>query len=198
MKILTAEDDSTSRMLLEAMLKKWGYEVISTCDGNEAWAAMQVDDPPQLVVLDWMMPGLDGVAVCRKIREWDAASGAYVILLTAMGDKKDVVKGLDAGANDYITKPFDKNELHARVKVGQRMVELQNALATKIDELQKALDHVKTLQGILPICMHCHRIRNDEESWQRLEQYLEHHSDAEFSHSICPECLEKHYPKPRK
>jgi len=198
MKILAAEDDSTSRMLLEALLKKWGYEVISTCDGNEAWAAMQVDDPPQLAVLDWMMPGLDGVEVCRKIRELDTAGSTYIILLTALGDKKDIVMGLEAGANDYVTKPFDKDELRARVNVGRRIVELQSALTTKIDELQEALDHVKTLQGILPICMHCHRIRNDEESWQRIEQYIGQHSDAEFSHGICPECLEKYYPEPKK
>jgi len=197
MRILAAEDDSTSRMLLETMLKKWGYEVVSTCDGNEAWAAMQVEDPPQLAVLDWMMPGLDGVEVCRKIRELDATVNTYVILLTALGDKKDIVTGLEAGANDYVTKPFDKDELRARVNVGRRMVELQSALAAKIDELQKALDHVKTLQGILPICMHCHRIRNDEESWQRIEQYIGEHSDAEFSHGICPECLEKYYPDPK-
>ena len=195
MRILTAEDDPTSRMLLETMLKKWGYEVVSTCDGNEAWAAMQAEDPPQLAVLDWMMPGLDGVEVCRRIRELDEASRVHVILLTALGDKKDIVTGLEAGASDYLTKPFDQDELRARIDVGRQIVELQSALAKKIDELQEALDHVRTLQGILPICMHCHRIRDDGQSWQRLEEYIGQHSDAAFSHGICPECLEEHYPE---
>ena len=198
MRILIAEDDLTSRQVLEAVLKKWGHEVVSTCDGNEAWAAMQAEDAPKLAVLDWMMPGLDGVEVCRKIREQDGGNRTYVILLTALGSKQDIVTGLEAGANDYVTKPFDKDELRARINVGRRMAELQTALAAKIDELQETLDHIKTLQGILPICMHCHRIRDDHESWQRIEKYIEQHSDAQFSHGLCPECLEKHYPEPKR
>ncbi len=198
MRILIAEDDLTSRQVLEAVLRKWGHEVVATCDGNEAWAAMQAEDAPKLAVLDWMMPGMDGVEICRKIREQDGGNRTYVILLTALGGKEDIVTGLEAGANDYVTKPFNKDELRARVNVGRRMVELQSALAAKIDELQGTLDHIKTLQGILPICMHCHRIRDDHESWHRIEQYIGQHSDAEFSHGICPECLEKHYPEPKK
>lgn len=117
----------------------------------------------------------------------------YVIMLTAMASKDNVVEGLDAGADDYVVKPFDSNELRARIEVGRRMVELQSVLATRVHELQDALDHVRKLQGILPICMHCHKIRDDEESWLQIENYLMEHADVQFSHGICAECMELHY-----
>ena len=94
-----------------------------------------------------------------------------------------------------MTKPFDRDELRARVRTGQRIVELQSALSDRVCELQEALSHVKTLQGILPICMHCHKIRTDDDSWQRIESYIEGRSDIEFTHALCDECLEKHYPE---
>lgn len=101
---------------------------------------------------------------------------------------------LEAGAGDYVAKPFDQDELRARVAVGCRVVALQNALANRVAELQESLEHVETLQGILPICAQCHRIRNDQESWDRTEWYISKHTGAQFSHSLCPECIEKYYP----
>jgi CheY-like chemotaxis protein len=142
-----------------------------------------------------MMPGMDGIDVCRLIREKDDSNPTYIILLTAKQSKENIVVGLEAGANDYIVKPFDKNELRARVDVGRQVVELQTALANRVIELQEALNHVKTLQGIIPICMHCHKIRDDQEAWQGLEKYIENHSEANFSHGICPDCMKKHYPE---
>lgn len=195
MRVLAAEDDLTSRLVLAAALRQWGYEVLSACDGNEAWTVLQAENPPKLVVLDWVMPGMDGIEVCRRIRERDAESPIYIILLTTLGRKEDIVAGLKSGADDYVTKPFDNDELRARIQVGQRVVELRDALAHRVEELQAAISHIRTLQGILPICMHCHMIRDDQESWQRLEHYIQEHSDAQFSHSLCPECLEKYYPK---
>ena len=105
------------------------------------------------------------------------------------------MEGLGAGANDYIVKPFNREELRARVKVGERIIKLQSSLAARVEELQEALSHIKTLQGILPICMYCHKIRDDKEAWGRIESYIEKHSEVRFSHSLCPECLEKHYLK---
>jgi CheY-like chemotaxis protein len=193
-KILIAEDNPTSRLVLESVLKKWGYNVVSVQDGNEAWAVMQSPDSPQIAVLDWVMPGIDGLDLCRRARHMDGRSPFYIIILTAQGRVEDIVDGLEAGANDYITKPFDKNELRARLHVGERVIELQRALAHRAQELERAISHIKTLQGILPICMHCHRIFSDQKSWQRIEQYIEEHSDAHFSHDLCPACLVKYYP----
>jgi len=195
MRILIAEDDLTSRQVLEAVLKKWGHEVISASDGNEAWAALRGPDAPRLAILDWMMPGIDGIEICRMVRQLNARDPMYIILLTARDRKEDIVSGLEAGADDYVTKPFDRHELRARVDVGRRIVELQSTLTDRVEELQETLAHVKTLQGILPICMHCHKIRTDNESWQRIEGYIESHSEAQFSHGLCPECLEKYYPE---
>lgn len=195
MRILIAEDDATSRLVLESLLKRWGYEVISTPDGNQAWTALQAKDAPRFAILDWMMPGMDGAEVCRKVRETERDCSTYIILLTALGRKEDIITGLEAGADDYVTKPFDMQELHARIKVGQRIIELQSTLSNRILELQDAMTHIKTLQGILPICMHCHKISDSHESWLKLEEYVEGHSDAQFSHGLCPECLEKYYPE---
>lgn len=195
MRILIAEDEPTSRQILTMLLEQWGYDVVATADGNEAWAELQRDEPPQLAILDWLMPGLDGVEVIQKVRASDRGDNTYLLLLTGMTEQEDVVRGLESGADDYLTKPYDHAELRARVGVGARVILLRNALHKRVTELQEALDHIKTLQGIIPICMHCHKIRNDEESWERIENYIEHHSEAEFSHGLCPECLEKYYPE---
>ncbi len=194
-RVLIAEDDRTSRTLLRSMLSKWGFEVQVTEDGAEAWQALQVADAPQLLVLDWMMPGLDGPEICRRLRALEDERPRWVILLTALGQKDDVVAGLEAGADDYLVKPFDASELKARLAVGRRVIELQTALADRVAELSNATAHINTLQGILPICMHCHQIRDDQDSWIKLEQYLVEHSEAKLSHSLCPACLEKYYPE---
>jgi diguanylate cyclase (GGDEF)-like protein len=140
MKILIAEDDVTSRLVLAGVLKKWGHEVVATVNGTEAWEAMQRPDAPTLAILDWMMPGLDGVEVCRRIRGLQSDQPPYLIVLTSRGDKADIVAGLEAGADDYLAKPFDPGELRARVDVGQRMIELQ----AKLLEARDALAHEAT------------------------------------------------------
>ena len=190
-KILIAEDDLISRRLLEATLIKWGYEVIVTCDGEQAWQALQQEDAPPIAVLDWMMPGLDGTAVCRKVRERESKSYTYILLLTAKGGKEDIAAGLEAGADDYVNKPFDQRELRARIKVGERLVALERALASKVTELEHALSDVKQLKGLLPICMYCKKIRDDQDYWHGMESYIHQHTGTDFSHGICPSCYEK-------
>lgn len=188
MKILIAEDDSMSRFLLEKTLTRWGHEVVVTVNGQEALEALLVKDPPLIAILDWMMPVFDGTEVCRKLRLSEQHSAIYVMLLTAKGQKSDMVEGLVAGADDYLTKPFDFEELKARVGVGIRMVEMQQSLHKKVHELEVALSQVKQLQGILPICSYCRQVRDDQNYWQQVETYISSHSEAQFSHGICPDC----------
>jgi DNA-binding response OmpR family regulator len=188
MKILIAEDSLTSRNLLTTLLKKFGYEVEASVDGAQAWAALQRPDAPQLAILDWMMPEMDGVAVCRCVRQIQTDQPPYLILLTALDDKSHVVAGLEAGADDYIAKPFDADELRARIEVGMRVVTLQRELAAKIRELQEAARQIKTLSGIVPICASCKKVRDDQGFWSQVEAYVSEHSEARFSHGLCPEC----------
>jgi DNA-binding response OmpR family regulator len=191
MRILIAEDDRISRRFLEHSLASWGYDVVSTSDGDAAWAALSAADAPGLAVLDWVMPGLQGTEICQRVRQRPQDIPTYVILLTARSAKEDIVNGLRAGADDYLTKPFDAEELRARVQVGVRLLELQQRLATQVDELAQALAHVKKLRGLLPMCAWCKKIRNDSNYWQQLEVYISEHSEAQFSHGICPACYEE-------
>jgi len=188
MKILIAEDDAVSRHLLEATLKKFGHEVVVAADGAQAWAALAGEDAPRLAILDWMMPQIDGVEICRRLRRIANATPSYLILLTAKSTKEDVVTGLDAGANDYLTKPFDRAELRARVQVGAHVLELQSKLAERVRELEDALAQVRRLEGLLPICSYCKKIRDEQNFWQRVDSYLSEHTDVMFSHGICPDC----------
>ena len=140
MRILIAEDDLTSRTMLAAVLKKAGHEVIETINGIEALQYLLKADSPKLAILDFMMPEMDGLEVIRKVREFNAPQPTYIIMLTSKGEKRDIITGLDAGADDYLTKPFDVGELSARIEVGRRMVEMQAALI----ESRKALEYQAT------------------------------------------------------
>jgi DNA-binding response OmpR family regulator len=190
-KILVAEDDAVARHLLNKILVKQGYEVELVANGLDALEVLRRDDAPSLAILDWMMPGLDGVEVCRKIRKEAAGRHLYVILLTARHDKEDVVAGLVAGADDYVTKPFNASELCARIAVGLRLLQLQLELEERIRELEAALSTVKRLEGLLPICSYCKNIRDDQNYWHQVDAYVAEHADVQFTHGICPSCYEK-------
>ena len=190
MRVLIAEDDPVSRRILETFLRGWGYDVITTVDGEAAWGILQETDAPSLAILDIMMPGIDGLELCRRLRRSQAGMTPYLILLTANQGVREVVKGIEAGADDYLTKPYDREELRVRVQVGARIVELQTNLSERVQQLEVALEHVKKLQGILPICSYCKKIRNDLNYWQHVESYVSEHSQAEFSHGICPTCYD--------
>lgn len=193
-KVLIAEDEPLSRRLLETRLTSGGYQVVAAENGARAWEILESDDAPELAILDWMMPELDGPEICRRLRGRESRSYVYIILLTARGRLDDMVAGLESGADDYVTKPFDWEELETRLRTGKRILQLQSELAGKVEELEKALAHVRTLQGLLPICMHCKSIRDDSNTWHRLETYIESHSNALFTHSLCRKCLATHYP----
>jgi phosphoserine phosphatase RsbU/P len=194
MKILVAEDDAVTRRILQATLERLGWEVITASDGTAAWQALEAlggNDAPEVVLLDWMMPGMDGIEICRKLRNTPGFELIYVILLTSRTEKEDLAMGLTAGANDYIAKPFHPIELESRVRVGQRMVKLQRNLAARVTQLEEALAHVQRLQGLLPICSYCKKVRNEANYWEQVDSYLSTHSDLDFTHGICPQCEER-------
>lgn len=195
MRILIADDNLTSRTILAAVLQKLGYEVVAVPNGLEAWEALQQPNAPRLAILDWLMPDLDGPEVCRKVRARETDQPPYLILLTVRGGKKDISEGLHAGADDYLAKPFDPSELGARIEVGNRILALQDRLAGKVIELQDALNQIKTLRGIVPICASCKKVREDDGYWNQVEAFVSAHSEATFSHGICPDCAAKLYPE---
>ncbi len=140
-RILIAEDDSVSRKALELTLKKWGYDVVVTQDGEAAWEILQGERAPQLAILDWMMPGMDGVQICQKVRERAVEPYTYLLLLTAKSEKQDIVAGLDAGADDYLTKPFDPHELRVRLRAGERILDLEDKLVAARESLRYQATH---------------------------------------------------------
>jgi DNA-binding response OmpR family regulator len=190
MRVLIAEDDMISRRLLQATVAKWGYEAVVACDGREALKVLRAEDAPKLAILDWMMPEVDGVEVCRQVRALPRAEPTYILLLTSKGSKQDIVAGLDSGADDYLTKPFDRDELRARLQVGRRMVQLQRTLADRVSQMEKALTRVKQLEGLLPICSYCKKVRDDRDYWHQVDSYISSHTAVRFSHGICPQCME--------
>jgi DNA-binding response OmpR family regulator len=190
-RVLVADDDPLARRLLEVTLTRSGYEVLAVADGVKAWDVLCGQDSPTLALLDWMMPGLTGVDVCRKVREAAPSGPIYLILVTSKGRTEDVVSALRTGADDYITKPFEIEELRARLAVGERLVTLQQQLADRVRALEEALAHVHQLQGLIPICAWCGQVRSDGNYWEQVESYLAKRSGLQFTHAICPPCRVK-------
>jgi len=190
MRVLIADDDPVSLRGLLGLLQSWGYEVLVADNGIDALSVLAAPGGPKLALIDWEMPGVSGPDVCRRVRDWHSTDSPYLILLTSRSSRSDVVAGLDAGADDYLVKPFDPGELRARVHAGARIMELQSGLAEKINQLESALSKVRRLSGLLPICAYCKAIRDDSDYWHRVEEYVSEHADVQFSHGICPNCLE--------
>jgi phosphoserine phosphatase RsbU/P len=190
-RILIAEDHLVSRQLLERNLTNWGFHVTAVADGAAAAEILDGPDAPPLAVLDWMMPKIDGADLCRRVRQQTGRPYVYLILLTARSQKEEVAAGLEAGADDYVTKPFDADELRARIKVGQRVVELERTLDRRVADLQQALADVHQLRRMLPICMYCKSVRDDQDYWRQIEEYIHTETGADISHGICPTCMVK-------
>jgi DNA-binding response OmpR family regulator len=191
MRVLIAEDDAISLRVFESTLTKWGHQVTAVTDGAAALAVMREPTAPNLAILDRMMPKLDGVEVCTQLRTAGLERFLYLILLTAKGQKSDIVTGLEGGADDYLVKPFDREELRARVNAGIRIVDLQSQLADRVRQLEEALQRVHELQGLLPICCYCKKVRDDQNYWHEVENYIGSRSGTTFSHGICPDCKDK-------
>lgn len=188
MKLLIAEDEYTTRITVQVVLEQWGYRVDSVEDGSAAWKILQRPDGPQIAILDWEMPGIDGVELCTKVKMLERETPIYVILLTGRDAQNDILKGFDAGADDYITKPFDENELRARVRVAERLVNIQAELAQSNEELRTVLNHVEMLQSNIPVCTECNCIQNEEGAWRTMEEYVKAGEDQRFQYTACPHC----------
>src|ERR1044071_3684812 len=169
MRALIADDNRVETAILSKTLKHWDFDVTVAHDGAAAWKILNGAEAPSLAVLDWMMPEMDGLELCRRIRQAPARAHMYVILLTGRTHQADIVAGLESGADDYIATPFAPDELRARIQVGIRVLRLQDKLAERVSELEAALSRVKRLHGLLPICCYCKRIRGDDQYWKQVD-----------------------------
>jgi DNA-binding response OmpR family regulator len=172
-------------------MSNWGFQTAVVHDGLAAWEYLTSSDSASLAIVDWEMPGLEGPELCRRVRLDKERAHLYLILLTARNTPTDLIAGLEAGADDYLIKPVDRGELEARLHVASRVIALQERLSDRVLELEEALRNVRQLQGLLPICAYCKRIRDDKNYWSQVETYLADHSDVQFSHGICPSCFER-------
>jgi DNA-binding response OmpR family regulator len=188
---LIADDDNLTRTVLKRTLERWGLEVSVASDGGDAWRILQGTPAIKLAIFDWMMPEIDGPELCRRLRQDASRAHLYILLLTGRRSSADMVAGLDAGADDYLTKPFDPEELRARVHVGLRVVSLQERLSERVIELESALSKVKELHALLPICSYCKSVRSDQNYWETVEDYVAQHVNVQFTHGICPTCFDK-------
>lgn len=187
-RVLIAEDDALTRKALSDLASKWGYDPVSVSDGLEAWQMLSAMVDPCVAIIDRRMPGVDGCEICRRVRSSDFSARIYIIMLTGMQGRGEIVEGLRSGADDYVTKPFEEEELHVRVDIGGRLVTLQTDLARRIVELKTATAHIQQLQGLLPICAKCKCIRDTENYWHQVEHYMSKHAELKFTHSLCPVC----------
>lgn len=193
MKILFADDDEMALFKWTDILTRSGFDVLTARNGTEALKIMSSESAPKLLLLDWKMPGIEGIEICREIRKFRSSVVPYIIMVTAKDEKEDIIKGLRAGADDYVVKPFDMDILKVRIEAGKRVLDLQQALAERIEELQHSIKHIERLQGILPICVYCKKIHDSQERWEQIDKYISEHSEAKFSHGICPDCERDHF-----
>ncbi len=191
--ILVVDDTHSALKLLTDVLVGEGYDV-RPADSGELALASVASRPPELILLDIRMPGLDGFEVFRRLKARDESRDIPVIFISASVELDERVAGLRLGAVDFVTKPFQREELLARVETHLELFRMRTRLEQQAAELRDALAKVKTLSGFIPICASCKKIRDDQGYWNQIEKYLLEHSDAQFSHGLCPECLEKFFP----
>jgi CheY-like chemotaxis protein len=175
-RILIAEDDVVSQKVLKTNLERLGHEVTAASDGAAAWAAFD-ENPARIVVSDWMMPDMDGLELCRRVRERAKTEYTYFILLTAKTGQENYQLAMQAGVDDFLNKPLNREELVNRLRVAERIL----SYATQIRQLKE----------LLPICAYCKKVRDDQNYWQQIETYIHQHTGSDFSHSICPDCYER-------
>jgi phosphoserine phosphatase RsbU/P len=173
MRILIVEDDADCSDMLQEMLERVGHQVTPARNGIEGWEKFQLGDF-SVLISDWAMPGLGGIELCRRVRAAERQDYCYIILLTALTGKSNYIEAMKAGADDFISKPFDPDELKARLIAAERIVRLK--------------EHLKRLEGVLPTCMYCKKIRDDSDAWVGIEEYISKRTEASFTHGVCPDC----------
>jgi sigma-B regulation protein RsbU (phosphoserine phosphatase) len=187
--ILIADDDAVSRALLVRTLELWGHDVEHVVDGLEACARLIMPGAPTLAILDWSMPGLEGPEVCRQVRASTIRLQPYLVMLTARHAPEDLAVALEAGADDFLSKPFNRVELMARLHAGMRILNLHRALTDRIQELEESRQREHHLRTLMPICSYCKKIRGDRDDWEPIDRYLAEHG-YRFTHAVCPTCLD--------
>ncbi len=206
--ILIVDDTLDNLRLLSKILLDSGYKVRAVSNGTKALATIK-KEPPDLILLDIMMPEMNGLEVCGRLKSKKITDHIPVIFLSALHDVKDKINAFKAGGVDYISKPFQVEEVLVRINTHLTICELQNQLELKNNqlheqnkqlkrrqaELQQTLENIKTLQGLIPICANCNKVRDDNGFWEQVESYISKHSEAIFSHCICPDCAKKYYPE---
>ncbi|MBF0527188.1 MAG: response regulator [Deltaproteobacteria bacterium] len=192
--ILIVDDVPMNLQVLGNTLSQENYQIAVATNGRQALSLTE-SVTPDLILLDVVMPEVDGFEVCRILKGDDRTKDIPIIFLTAKSESEDIVKGFELGAVDYLTKPFSTLELLARVRTHLELKKSKDMQNELIAQLKDALAQVKQLTGLIPICSHCKRIRDDAGYWQQVEAYIARYSAAQFSHSICPECLDTYYPE---
>jgi len=188
-RLLVVEDHVATRDKLAFLLQRQGYEVMVASDGETAKTMLAESDGPTIALLDWMLPDVTGLDVCRALRDNPTNRFVYFIIITARDSTSDLAEAFEAGADDFIPKPCDPTELLARLRSAERIVELEHRLSARVAQVEEALENVRRLHQLLPICMYCKKIRNDSQYWQEIEYYLHEQAGTDFSHGICPDCL---------
>ncbi len=192
--VMVVDDDPMNLDIMLLYLEEWGFHTLIAQNGERALQQL-AHGQPDVMLLDVMMPGLDGFETCRRMKAREATAQIPVIFMTALDDLEHKVKGFQVGAVDYITKPFQQEEVLARVRTHATLRTLQKNLEKKNRQLEQALAQVTRLSGLLPICANCKKIRNDKGYWEDVTVYVRQHSEADFSHGICPDCAHELYPE---
>ena len=188
MRALIADDDRVAAQILSRTLTRWEFDVSVVGDGARRGGTCRRASGPTLAILDWMMPEVDGAEVCRRVRKDLPLANMYLILLTSLETRKDIVAGLDAGADDYVVKPFDPEELRARVSVGVRVLTLQERLAERVPNCRRRSRTSSSCTACCPSAATASAYAATTSTWQQVESYIADRSEAQFSHGICPAC----------
>ena len=188
-RVLVAEDDPKTQKALIFLLQRHGYAATAVGDGQAALDILTQPDPPSIVLLDWEMPKLDGLNVCRLLRAMPLRHYIYVIMVTARDSAADLLAAFAAGADDFLGKPADTAQLLARMRSGERVLSLEARLENRIAQLECSIKEVRHLKRLLPICMYCKKVRDDSDYWQEIDTYIHEHTGTDFSHGVCPACV---------